>query len=500
MSGVHDDNALAAAWHEVRQVLQDEPRHAALLQLCSEPPALDPQSMVPGTVALARALSDAGLADPARRVWTALRDQHPGLPAGWVGLAHLASRQQRWTEAMACWNAALQRFPDRNHPLWKVGLGRAMLRLGLHDDAAQCLQQALDLHPEEIGARQMLVNLLDKTGRLAEALRTIDDRRESCLAVVPLQFQYLKLMTRRGRVAEAAALAEQLLHAATTLDPFPGIVRLLPELAARSDTMRLARLAGDRLAAIDPATLPAAGRQLRNELRLRVALQQGDHAGFLALLAPLEAAELPTGLHDAGTDMARRLARPLREALDAPKVFGIGLSKTATTSLSEALTLLGLRSAHYQNPLSFEVLDAEQALYFDACNDTPISHCFEALYHSFPQAKFIYTTRPLEGWLPSLRKHHRHHFGSSDWGELRTLTARLPLPVAAVEAALYFNHPDALSAWHAHDQRVRRFFADKPSGRFLELDVFAGQGWPELCAFLGVPVPAAPFPHENAVR
>lgn len=33
------------------------------------------------------------------------------------------------------------------------------------------------------------------------------------------------------------------------------------------------------------------------------------------------------------------------------------------------------------------------------------------------------------------------------------------------------------------------------AARFLEFEV--AQGWGPLCAFLGVPVPAEPFPHEN---
>jgi hypothetical protein len=37
-------------------------------------------------------------------------------------------------------------------------------------------------------------------------------------------------------------------------------------------------------------------------------------------------------------------------AYNAPKVFCIGLSKTATTSLDAALAVLGLRSIHWQNP------------------------------------------------------------------------------------------------------------------------------------------------------
>jgi hypothetical protein len=49
----------------------------------------------------------------------------------------------------------------------------------------------------------------------------------------------------------------------------------------------------------------------------------------------------------------------------------------------------------------------------------------------------------------------------------------------------------------AHAARVRARFRDEP-GRLLEFDLWAGDGWPKLCAFLGLPVPATPFPRENA--
>jgi hypothetical protein len=360
------------------------------------------------------------------------------------------------------------------------------------------LREALARQPEDIAARQMLVQALDQSGQLGEALQRLEERREACLARIPLQFLYLKLLTRRGRTTDAASAVEALLRSARSVDELPGIVRMLPELGGKACLIRLATLAAKCMEAL-PETSPAS-QVVRNELQLRLALLRGDVANFQALLDDLQPADLPVGLHEAYRVHATRLQTPVREALQAPRVFGIGLSKTASHSLSLALSLLGLRSAHYQNPLTFEVLDADQALHFDACNDTPISHCFETLYFSHPNSRFIYTTRPLADWQASLRAHHRHHFGTDRWDDLRSLTAHCAPPVAAVEASLYFNHADAATAWRSHDTRVRRFFADKPDERFLEFDVFAGDAWPKLCAFLGRPEPAVAFPHENAVR
>jgi hypothetical protein len=66
-----------------------------------------------------------------------------------------------------------------------------------------------------------------------------------------------------------------------------------------------------------------------------------------------------------------------------------------------------------------------------------------------------------------------------------------------INLSLYFNHDSYREAFDAHEQRVRRFFQDKPTDRLLELNIFAGDGWPELCVFLGKDVPSIPFPWEN---
>jgi hypothetical protein len=36
-----------------------------------------------------------------------------------------------------------------------------------------------------------------------------------------------------------------------------------------------------------------------------------------------------------------------------------------------------------------------------------------------------------------------------------------------------------------------------PAERLLVMDISSGDGWSQLCPFLGVPIPAVPFPHEH---
>jgi hypothetical protein len=53
--------------------------------------------------------------------------------------------------------------------------------------------------------------------------------------------------------------------------------------------------------------------------------------------------------------------------------------------------------------------------------------------------------------------------------------------------------------YEAHNAGVRAHFRDRPDD-LLELDIAGGEGWTELCGFLGQPVPDRPFPHRNADR
>ena len=82
-------------------------------------------------------------------------------------------------------------------------------------------------------------------------------------------------------------------------------------------------------------------------------------------------------------------------------IFGIGLSRTGTTSLHHALELLGYRSA----PSSAALLDDQYDRLldrYDAFTDNPIPFMYRDLDARYPGSKFILTTRPLAGWLASM--------------------------------------------------------------------------------------------------
>jgi hypothetical protein len=128
---------------------------------------------------------------------------------------------------------------------------------------------------------------------------------------------------------------------------------------------------------------------------------------------------------------------------------------------------------------------------------TGLCHYWRELAATFPDAKVIHTTRPDEAWWSSF---------SHTIGKLMTHRRELPLPphieamLAAMEKTIAtdtFNgewtvKEKALAAYHRRAAEVR---AAIPPERLLVFDV--AEGWEPLCRFLGVAVPATPFPNRN---
>lgn len=166
------------------------------------------------------------------------------------------------------------------------------------------------------------------------------------------------------------------------------------------------------------------------------------------------------------------------------KVFGIGLSKTGTTSLHHALGALGLKSKHYpQRPEIFSC-DFRHLDRYDAVTDIPIAPYYPQLDAAYPGAKFILTVRNVDEWLQSMEKWWRRERRPSEF----MLRVRI-----AVYGVVEFHAARLRYVYEKHASDVREYFARRP-GDLLILDICAGEGWDELCAFLRKPVPSSPFP------
>jgi hypothetical protein len=175
--------------------------------------------------------------------------------------------------------------------------------------------------------------------------------------------------------------------------------------------------------------------------------------------------------------------------MDRPKVFGIGFHKTGTTSLRDALKILGYRVTGPNFAAEEKLGDdlperaAKLAEEYDAFQDNPWPILFRQMDERFPGSKFVLTVRDADRWYASALR----HFGTRE-SPRRKLIYGVGSP--AGNEAIYKRR------FLAHNQEVVDYFADRPND-ILIMDVTKGDGWELLCPFLGHPIPDSPFPHSN---
>ncbi|MBL4587664.1 MAG: hypothetical protein JKX84_11510 [Flavobacteriales bacterium] len=207
------------------------------------------------------------------------------------------------------------------------------------------------------------------------------------------------------------------------------------------------------------------------------------------------------------------------------KIFGIGLSRTGTSSLNRALEILGSRSVHFPiimrngsvkttfkyrlnkwgrelgvkkpifwdfasesgNELKFRLPNGDE---FDAMTDLPVARFYRELDKEFPNSKFILTTRNEEEWLESCRNFFaegNHQFFK--WMQLHF----------DMYGTNTFDKEMFQSAYRKHIADVKQYFCSRPND-LLILDIPNGDGWEKLCSFLEQEIPNIEFPNTNAAK
>lgn len=164
------------------------------------------------------------------------------------------------------------------------------------------------------------------------------------------------------------------------------------------------------------------------------------------------------------------------------KIFGIGLSKTGTTSLTKALEILGYSTIHL--PDNLDMLE-----HYDAATDLPIALHYQELDSIYPHSRFILTMRSMNEWLTSMKSHF-DRLPPSYVGEYYVSLRR------QAYGSEFFKEGNMREAYMAHEHNVRAYFAHRPDD-ILVLDICGGEGWDKLCRFLNVPIPAEEFPYAN---
>jgi hypothetical protein len=186
------------------------------------------------------------------------------------------------------------------------------------------------------------------------------------------------------------------------------------------------------------------------------------------------------------------------------RIFGIGMHKTATTSLHHALSTLGYDSAHWKSAHWAKAIWEEMQTWgrsitlersYALC-DLPIPMLFRSLDVAYPGSKFILTLRDEAGWIDSVEKHW-----SRDHNQFRATWDHDPF-THRCHKLLYghkdFNRESMLGRYRRHNAAVLEYFSGDRGRDLLIMDMDKGAGWQELCSFFARPVPAKRYPTAYA--
>jgi hypothetical protein len=190
---------------------------------------------------------------------------------------------------------------------------------------------------------------------------------------------------------------------------------------------------------------------------------------------------------------------------DQGKIFGIGLAKTATSSLGKALEILGYRCIHdpyellpgfFPDELADSPVDPDVLENHDAFAGV-VGLIYRELDQACPGSRFILTVRDDDRWLKSIRGHLHPK------SKATRMDAEIPLQ-PFVRSRMFNGHlwfedefaDDYLRAYRDHNREVMEYFRDRPDD-LLVMDVEKGDGWEKLCGFLDIDIPDAAFPWKN---
>ena len=193
----------------------------------------------------------------------------------------------------------------------------------------------------------------------------------------------------------------------------------------------------------------------------------------------------------------------------ALRIVGAGFGRTGTLSMKAALEHLGLGPCHHMleafgRPGDFdqwaaavrgEAWDRGRVLDGFRCTlDFPACLLWQELWEANPGSRVLLTVRSAESWWRSFDATIGPEIRHAELGPGLDGARRL---FDAIEEVVFDGRSAergvAVAAYEAHNRRV----ADTvPDDALLVYEL--GSGWGPLCDFLGVPVPAEPFPSVNS--
>lgn len=169
-----------------------------------------------------------------------------------------------------------------------------------------------------------------------------------------------------------------------------------------------------------------------------------------------------------------------------PKVFGVGMMKTGTTTLGECLTSLGFSHRPYYPKLIRQIDRGDFSRVWDVVDryesfeDNPWPMIYSALDDRYPGSKFVLTVRrDTETWWQSMTAHARRMGPTAE----RKIIYGHGYPTNR-------NKRSHTSAYEKHNMDVRAHFESRED-QFLEVCWETGSTVQEVAEFVGVSAPAA---------
>jgi hypothetical protein len=189
------------------------------------------------------------------------------------------------------------------------------------------------------------------------------------------------------------------------------------------------------------------------------------------------------------------------------KVVGSGLGRTGTKSMQTALNMLGVGPCHhmvevFSHPQSMQWwIDASEGrpnwdlIFKDyrSMVDYPGAAYWKELADHYPEAKVLHTVRDPDKWFDSTQATIFAPQGAAARADGDSVQTRFFNSFIGDLRPHLADRAYMTDFFRKHTEAVKAAIAPE---RLLVFEV--GEGWERLCKFLGVPVPAEPYPSENS--
>ena len=163
------------------------------------------------------------------------------------------------------------------------------------------------------------------------------------------------------------------------------------------------------------------------------------------------------------------------------KIFIIGLPRSGTTSICSAMLELGFTVAH--TAYTQKTFDDAQVI-----ADTPIFADYQQLDSFYPNSKFIYLSRDLDKWIPSIKQLLQRMYVNvtRDDGGFNTIIKRCyqktfsPFTPDNIEDDAFLSR-----CYSQHLNEVNQYFAER-SQDLLTIDISVIDSYEALLDFLSL--------------